>query len=62
MRLFLKIFKLPELGIFRFNLLHSMTTERKKEFRKRLCFTYELWNIISISCVICTHSNGNDVK
>ena len=36
---FLKIFKLSELRIFRSSLFHSITAEGKKEFRKRLCFT-----------------------
>ena len=35
---FLKIFKLSELRIFRFSLFHSITAEGKKEFRKNLCF------------------------
>ena len=25
-------------------------------------FYFELWNVISISCVISTHVNGNNVK
>ena len=36
---FLKIFKLSELRIFRSSLFHSITAEGKKEFRKKLCFT-----------------------
>ena len=36
---FLKIFKLSELRIFRSSLFHSITAEEKKEFRKKLCFT-----------------------
>ena len=36
--IFLKIFKLFELRLFRFSFFHSTTTERKKEFWKKLCF------------------------
>ena len=36
---FLKIFKLSELRMFRSSLFHSITAEGKKKFRKRLCFT-----------------------
>ena len=36
---FLKIFKLSELRIFRSSLFHSITAEGKKEFRNKLCFT-----------------------
>ena len=36
---FLKIFKLSELRIFRSSLFHSITAEGKKEFWKKLCFT-----------------------
>ena len=60
-RLFLKIFKLSELRIFRSNLFDSMIAEGKKEFRKRL-FYFELRNFISIPYVASTHSNGNNVK
>ena len=37
--IFLKIYKLSELRIFRSSLFHSITVEGKKEFRKKLCFT-----------------------
>ena len=40
-RLFLKIFKLSELRIFRSNLFHSMTAEGKKEFWKKECLRIE---------------------
>ena len=36
---FLKIFKLSVLRIFRSSLIHSITAEGKKEFWKKLCFT-----------------------
>ena len=36
---FLKIFKLSELPIFRSSLFHSITAEGKNEVRKKLCFT-----------------------
>ena len=50
-RLFLKIFKLSELGIFRSNLFHLMTTEGKKEFRKKLCLTLN-WEILLVFLVL----------
>ena len=36
---FLKIFKLSELRMFRSSLFHSITAEGNKKFRKKLCFT-----------------------
>ena len=60
-RLFLKMSKLSALRIFGSNLFHSNTAERKKQFRKKVMFYFELGNI-RISCVICTHGNRNNVK
>ena len=45
-RLFLKIFKLSELRIFRSNLFHSMTAEEKKEFWKKECLRIEGWILL----------------
>ena len=56
------MFKLSELRIFGSNLFHSMIAEGKKEFRKKLSFFKKLRNAISISCVISTHGNGNNVE
>ena len=50
-KLFLKIFKLSELRRFRSNLLHSMTAEGKKEFRKKLCFTLN-WGMLLVFLVL----------
>ena len=47
--IFLKIFKLFELRIFRSSLFHSTTAEGKKEFWKKLCFTLNrgiLWEFL----------------
>ena len=47
--IFLKIFKLFELRIFRSSLFHSTTAEAKKEFWKKLCFTLnreKLWELL----------------
>ena len=59
-RLFWKIFRLSELGIFKSILFHSMTAE--KRISKKVMFCFELRNVVSILCVICTRSNGNNVK
>ena len=61
-RLFCKIFKLSDLRMFRFNIFHSMTAEGKKGFSKKVMFYFELKNIVSIFCVICTQGNKNNVK
>ena len=61
-RLFLKIFKFFELRIFRSNLFHSMTAEGKKGISKKAMFYFKLRNVISISCVISSTGNGNNVK
>ena len=42
---FLKINKFSELRIFRSTLFHSITTEGKNEFLKKLCFTLN-WGIL----------------
>ena len=44
--LFLKIFKLSELRMFRSSLLHSITPEGKKEFCKKSCFTLKTGMIL----------------
>ena len=50
-RLFLKIFKLSELRIFRSNLSHSVIAEGKKEFRKMISFTLN-WGILLVFLVL----------
>ena len=59
-RLFFKIFRLSELRIFRSILFHSMTAE--KGISKKIMFYFELRNVVSIHCVISTHSNWNNGK
>ena len=49
-RLFLKIFKLIELRIFRSNLSHLMTVEGKKEFRKS-CYILN-WGMLLVFLVL----------
>ena len=39
-----------------------MTAEGKKGISKKVMFYFELRIVISIPCVISTHSNGNNVK
>ena len=60
-RRYLKIFKLSELRIFRSNLFHSMTTEGKKKFWKKLCFTLN-WRMLLVFLVLYLFINGNNVK
>ena len=61
-RLFLKTFKLSELRTFRSNLFLSMTTEGKKIILTKIMFCFKLRNVISISFVISTYGNGNNVR
>ena len=49
--LFLKMFQLSKLRIFRSNLFRSMTAEGKKEFRKKLYFTVN-WEMLLVFLVL----------
>ena len=59
---FLKINKFSELLIFWSGLFHSITTEGKNEFCKKNMFYFELWNSISISCVVWSHRSKNNIE
>ena len=39
-----------------------MTAEGQKGISKKVTIYFELRNVISISCVMPTHGNGNNIK
>ena len=58
---FLEIFTLSELRIFRSSLFHSITAEGKKKFRNNLCFTFNR-GILLIFLVFYVLTEGNNIE